>query len=210
MSKQPIPARTKRNEMRERAAQQRSQQNRMLMIAGAVVVALLGLVIFINIRNTLPVAGEESFTSQGNIHIDDGKSSPIVYNSTPPSSGPHYGGLANWGIYDTPIRYEQLNHNLEDGGVIVYYQCPEGCADDVAKMTELVQPYLNAGRHLVMLPNDPTFTADGTTPVHKDMEAKIAVVAWGKVLKLDAVDTELMRRFIDKYVGIDHHVAGQG
>ncbi len=210
MSKQPVPAQTKRNEMRDRAARQRRQQNQMLMIAGVVVVALLGLVIFINIRNTLPVAGEESFTSQGNIHIDDGKSSPIVYNSTPPSSGPHYGGLANWAIYDTPIRYEQLNHNLEDGGVIVYYQCPEGCADDVAKMTELVQPYLNAGRHLVMLPNDPTFTADGTTPVHKDMEAKIAVVAWGKVLKLDAVDTELMRRFIDKYVGIDHHVAGQG
>ena len=210
MSKQPIPAQTRRNEIRDRASQRRRQQNMMLAVAGAIVVTLLGLVIFLNIRSTLPVAGEESFSSQGNAHIDDGAASPIVYNSTPPSSGPHYGGLANWAIYDTPIRYEQLIHNLEDGGVIVYYQCPEGCADDVAKMAEVVQPYLNAGRHLVMLPNDPTFMGDNGAPAHKDMGAKIALVAWGKVLKMESVDPDLMRRFIDKYVGIDHHVAGQG
>lgn len=210
MSKQPIPAKTRRNEIRDRASQRRHQQNMMLVVAGAIVVALLGLVIFLNIRSTLPVAGEESFPSQLNDHIDDGAASPIVYNSTPPSSGPHYGGLANWAIYDTPIRYEQLIHNLEDGGVIVYYQCPDGCADDVAKMTEVVQPYLNAGRHLVMLPNDPTFMGANGAPAHKDMGAKIALVAWGKVLKMDSVDPDLMRRFIDKYVGLDHHVAGQG
>lgn len=210
MSKQNSPARTHKNELRERAVRKRQQQNTMLLSAGGVVIAILAVVVFFIIRNSLPVAGEESYPSQGNVHIDQDTASPIVYNSTPPNSGPHYGGLANWGVYDTPIRYEQLVHNLEDGGVLVYYQCPEGCADDVAKLQEVVDPYYNAGHHILMVPNDPSFTAGGATPVQKDMGAKFALVAWGKVLKLDSVDTERMRRFIDKYVDVDHHVAGQG
>lgn len=210
MTKQASPARTRKNELRDRAARQRKQQNTLLFSAGGVVLVIIAIVVFLNIRGSLPVAGEESYSTQGNAHIDQDTASPVVYNSTPPSSGPHYGGLANWGIYDTPIRYEQLVHNLEDGGVLIYYQCPEGCADDVAKLKDLTQPYLNAGKHVVMLPNDPTFTAGGSTPAHKDMGAKFALVAWTKVVKMDSVDLDRMRHFIDKYVMVDHHVAGQG
>ena len=45
-------------------------------------------------------------------------------------------------------------------------------------------------------------------PLHKDMGAKIAVTAWGKMLKLDEVDATRIQAFIEKYEGINNHGAG--
>jgi hypothetical protein len=171
---------------------------------------IIGLVIYLNIRASQPVAGATAFSSQGNTHIEPGSPSPIEYNSVPPTSGPHYGNLAAWNIYDTPQRYEMVVHNMEDGGVIVYYQCADGCPETVAKLTEIVDPYIRAGRHVLMMPNDPTWTIGSSQPLHKDMEAKIALTAWTHILKLDDLDEQKIREFIDRYEGIDHHVAGVG
>ena len=44
----------------------------------------------------------------------------------PPTSGPHYSQLADWGIHDEPISNELQVQNLEDGGVMVQYNCPTG------------------------------------------------------------------------------------
>jgi hypothetical protein len=210
MTKQISPTRPRRNELRERAARQRRQQNVLLISAGAVVVALLALVIWLNIRSTRPIMGEVSFPTQGNSHIPQGSRSPIEYNSVPPTSGPHYDPLVSWNIYDTPFPYEEVIHNMEDGGVLIYYQCPEGCPEMVEELRTIVQPYINAGRHVVMLPNLPGWTGDGATPLHKDMGARISLNAWQKQIKLDSVDADRIRRFVDRYEGIDHHVQGQG
>jgi len=40
---------------------------------------------------------------------------------------------------------------------------------------------------------------------HFDMGAKIAVVAWQKVLKLDEFDSDRILLFLEAYEGIDHH-----
>ncbi|MEZ4619773.1 MAG: DUF3105 domain-containing protein [Caldilineaceae bacterium] len=143
-----------RNALREKAAQQRRNQNLIIGAAAAVFVLVIGFVIFLQVRNAQPVAGEEALATQGNIHIDFGSISPIAYNSTPPTSGPHYDNLVAWGIYNEPQRYEHLVHNLEDGGVIVYYQCADGCPETVANLEELVRPYVDRGAHVVMVPND--------------------------------------------------------
>jgi hypothetical protein len=206
----PTAARSARSIRQEQAAKRRRQQNLLLYGGAAFFVLLIALVVYLNIRASQPVAGEEIFTSQGNVHIDMGSPSPIAYNSTPPSSGPHYGNLAAWNIYSEPQRYELLNHNLEDGGVIVYYQCPDGCPETVDQLAAIVEPYLRAGRHVVMAPNDPTWTIGSSQPLHQDMGTKIAVVAWTRVLKLDEVDEASIRSFIDRYEGIDHHVSGVG
>ena len=49
------------------------------------------------------------------------------YNSEPPTSGPHLPYIAPWGIHTRPIPNELQVHNLEDGGVMVQYncECPE-------------------------------------------------------------------------------------
>jgi hypothetical protein len=43
------------------------------------------------------------------------------WNSSPPTSGPHYGANAVWGAYDEEVPLVQTVHNLEHGGVVIHY-----------------------------------------------------------------------------------------
>lgn len=196
--------------IRAQVAQRRRNQNLILAGVGAVFVLLIGLIVYLNARSAQPVTGETVLASQGNNHIEFGSPSPVAYNSTPPTSGPHYGNLVGWGVYNEPQRYEHLVHNLEDGGVVVYYQCPDGCPEVVQQLTELVQPYIDQGRHVVLVPNDPNWSVNGSQPLQQDMDSLIAITAWQRILKLDEVDSGAIRTFIERYEGIDHHVAGIG
>jgi len=72
-----IRARAKRagqgRQTENRAAKRRRQQNMILIIAGVLLAALIGLVVYVNIRTTLPVGGETIFSTQGNTHIPFGR-----------------------------------------------------------------------------------------------------------------------------------------
>ena len=150
--------------------------------------------------------GEEAWPTQGNTHIQQGSASPIEYNTVPPTSGPHYPGLAPWDIYDEPVRYEQVVHNMEDGGVIVYFQCEDTCPELTEQLADVVRPYIDNGRHVLMMPNDPKWTEFGSQSAHKDMGARIALTAWQRLDKFDEFDAGRIRAFIERYEGIDHHV----
>lgn len=155
-----------------------------------------------------PVAGETLQPMQGNIHIANNEISPVTYASTPPTSGPHYPNLAPWQVFEEPWRYEQLLHNLEDAGVVIYYQCPEGCPELVQQLRDLAQPLIDGGRHVLVAPNDPAWTTPTGDQPHQDMGAQIAVTAWRRTLKLDAFDADQINAFIEAFEGIDHHVKG--
>lgn len=191
--------------LREAAIRKRKQQNVWVAAGGVVIVLLIGLAVYLGYRNSLPVVGETTFPTQGNLHIPLGSTSSTPYNSTPPTTGPHYENLAAWGIQSDNARYEHLIHNLEDSGVVVYYQCDDGCPDLVAELESVLEPYLASGRHVVLARNDPTWTEGGSAPLHKDMGARIALTAWRKLLLMDEVNADTIRTFIDKYEGIDHH-----
>lgn len=155
-----------------------------------------------------PIAGETLQPMQGNIHIANNETSPVTYASTPPTSGPHYPNLAPWQVFEEPWRYEQLLHNLEDAGVVIYYQCPDGCPELVEQLRNLAQPLIDGGRHILVAPNDPSWTTPTGEQPHQDMGAPIAVTAWRRTLKLDAFDAEQINAFIEAFEGIDHHVKG--
>jgi hypothetical protein len=43
------------------------------------------------------------------------------WNTSPPTSGPHYQTAAIWGAYTTPLYKGQVVHNLEHGGIFIQY-----------------------------------------------------------------------------------------
>ena len=152
-----------------------------LLIAAAVLA--FGLLIYQAAR---PRPGR-ALADLGNLHIQYPQTA--TYNSTPPTSGPHYESLARWGVHSEPIPNELQVHNLEDGGVIVQYNCPDGCPDIVAQLSSVVGAY---DRYVILAP-------------YPEMDARIALTAWGRIDTLDELDEARIVRFIEAYRGIDHH-----
>ena len=124
---------------------------------------------------------------QGNRHIASETTPHEPYNSDPPTSGPHLPYIAPWGVHTRPIPRELQVHNLEDGGVLVQYNCE--CPEIVDRLRAIVTKY---DRHVVLAP-------------YPDMKSRIALTAWTRIETMDTLDETRVRRFIDAYRGIDHH-----
>jgi hypothetical protein len=125
----------------------------------------------------------------GNAHIQTADEPHVPYNSDPPTSGPHLPYIAPWGIHTEPVQKELQVHNLEDGGVLVQYNCPSGCADLVEKLKAIVQRYKD---EVILAP-------------YPGMKNRIALTAWTRIDAFDQFDEARVTRFIKAYRGIDHH-----
>ncbi len=163
----------------------------------SVVAALVALVLL-----DPPPPGVE-FPSQGNVHLAAIDEPHPPYNSSPPSSGWHMGFLAEWGVSEEPLPPELYIHNLEDRGIVLAYNCPDGCDDLQANLTEFVE---EEGGLIVLTPYlDPIVDPDGE-------EYRAAAVAWKRVFYFDEFDDATraeVETFVSLYEGIDHH-AGSG
>ncbi len=127
---------------------------------------------------------------QGNEHIATVDTPHPPYNSVPPTSGWHVATLVPWGVHKTPIPNERQVHNLEDGGVLVQYNCLD-CTALIAQLEAM------ASRHEYVI-----------VAPYPGMSHRIALTAWGRLQTLDAFDEELIAAFIDAYAGLDHHPRG--
>ena len=133
-----------------------------------------------------------SLPDQGNLHIQTLNEAIPPYNSDPPTSGPHLPYIAPWGIHTEPIARQLQVHNLEDGGVLVQYNCPDGCPDLVAKLRAIVSSY---DRQVILAP-------------YPGMKTRLALTAWTRLDAFDDFDDfdeKRIRGFITAYRGIDHH-----
>ena len=126
---------------------------------------------------------------QGNRHIQTLNEAIPPYNSEPPTSGPHLPYIAPWGIHTEPLPRQLQVHNLEDGGVMVQYNCPVACPDLVAKLAAIVSGY---ERQVILAP-------------YPCMKTRIALTAWTRLDAFDEFDERRIQRFISAYRGIDHH-----
>ena len=119
------------------------------------------------------------------------------YATSPATSGFHWGVTAptvdapfgapvRWGNYNTEISDEALVHNLEHGGIGLHYNCPSGCADLEAQLIGMA----------------PTGFSQFVISPYSNMERKIAVTAWRRILFLDEFDQAAIRGFINAY--LDH------
>jgi hypothetical protein len=183
-------------EERKQAKARRSRRRRNLVtfaIAGAVA-ALVVFLIFSERTEEQAVdgvtAGEAGCTDieepeeLGADHVDEG--TPVNYNSTPPTSGPHYQQTANVGFSEEPIRPEQLVHNMEHGQVVVWFS-PDAAQSTVDSLTAYVE---NAGIAMVGTPF-------GEVPDGK----AFSITAWGALQSCDEVSEGILDRFRSRYQG---------
>jgi hypothetical protein len=85
------------------------------------------------------------------------------------------------------VPLELQVHNLEDGGVVVQYNCE--CPALVAQLRDIVSKY---ERNVVLAP-------------YPTMRSRIALTAWTRIDTMEEFDAKRIARFIEAYRGIDHH-----
>ena len=206
-----LPKKERRKLKREFNREQMNKQRRLEklqkygIITAAFLVFLAGGYWFIR-EVSKPKPGE-FVPSLGNKHIQNITDSHESYNSLPPTSGTHVNNKAPWGVSGSPIPDELQIHNLEDGGIMVQYNCTphedsqkeatdaaedqDECQKLVAQLTEVVQKYKDK---VILAP-------------YPKLDAKIALTAWTRLDKFNQFDQERIEIFIKSYRGIDHHRA---
>ncbi len=140
----------------------------------------------------------QTFEDQGRDHVAAG-TVVDTYNSNPPTSGPH-GPLVqilpgqNWGVSPVPAAKESAVHNMEHGGVVVWYNCDGGPAPLEAdsceiledQLSEIVLARVNAGMFILMTP-------------YEEMENRIALTAWRNLDTFDEFDGVRIEAFIASF-----------
>ena len=144
------------------------------------------------VSTATPDVGERQPLEEA-VHIAAGQKGR--WANDPPSSGQHWSapGVAPvaWGHADRVIAPEAWVHNLEHGGVVVLFSCPDGCEADRDGIRRFVET----------APKEPTFgevkliDTQYAVPGHR-----FAVMAWGWRLFLDAWDPARALAFYQAHV----------
>lgn len=114
----------------------------------------------------------------------------VSYDTNPPSGGNHYGNWAAFQTYDFPVPPGFIVHSLEHGAVAFWYNCPEGCVDEV----EEVQDFIDA------LPEDPLCVGEETARrvilvPNPDLQSRWAASSWGWTLNAECFDEQVFGEF---------------
>ncbi|HUG55990.1 MAG TPA: DUF3105 domain-containing protein [Candidatus Limnocylindrales bacterium] len=134
--------------------------------------------------NVGPEGIGEKVDDEGNTHVSSGQQ--VTYRTNPPASGAHWGAPAGpvpWGIKDSELPEESVVHNLEHGGIVIWYS---GLTDDeVAELQGLVRALRSQGFNKIIL-----------MPYASLQDAKVALTAWTWLLKLDEYDEVPIVQFV--------------
>jgi hypothetical protein len=177
-----------------------------LLAIGALLVGGLILVVLVLILSSGPSAS--SGTQQpdaGGAHVRDGsacRASPATcgvasdpYTSLPGTSGPHWDTPASWGAYSTPQSESQLIHNLEHGGIVIWYDPARLNAEQISQLTSYVEAQTSqgiGGRYKFIL----------SPWAGEELASPIAVTAWRHLLNLEEVDIGAIDAFAGDHYGL--------
>jgi hypothetical protein len=127
-------------------------------------------------------------------HPDEGANhvncTPVpTYKTKPPSSGNHYPSWADFRTYDEPVPWGHLVHSLEHGAVVIVYNCPGGCPDEVAAAQAMIDALpvdvlctASTKRRVILAP-DPT------------LDVRWAASAWTWTLRASCFDAAAFSDF---------------
>lgn len=186
---------SKQTVIRESIREQRRKKERQSKMIKWGILAAIGLAVlgFLIYQGTRPVTAAEGEVVQvGRYdHVPEG-SNTGPYPTDPPAGGLHYALDYEPGFYNEadivnlPKNYEgYLVHNLEHGYVIFWYNCAADPNFDCEGMKQTVRKIMDtAGTHeLIAFP----------WPSQKE---PLVLTSWGRILRLDRADENLMREFI--------------
>jgi len=129
---------------------------------------------------------------------------PVTYASNPPSSGTHYPDWTRYKTYAAPVPWGFLVHDLEHGAVVIVYNCPEGCPDEVAQAQAFIDslppdPSCSGAPMRIVLAPDPT------------LDVRWAASAWTWTLRAPCFDASAFASFVAAhYQGPDTEAACPG
>ena len=171
-----------------------------LAIIGVGLLVIIGLTTIAALALLSPGAAGVVGTPEsmdGRTHIEQGTAGG-PYSSVPAASGPHWPQPIEWGVYTQVIPQEPAIHNLEHGGIVIWYQADQVSAEELTALTNYTKRWNASERYKVIL----------AQWGGEDFGHPMAMVAWTWLLDLDTVDTELMDKFIDQHYGQSPEPAG--
>ena len=133
----------------------------------------------LHVVETIPICTSEQIASK---QISD----PVCYTSNPPTSGPHNGSPMPFKVLDNPAPKESLLHNMEHGGVVVWYNTDDQAV--IKQLADIVNSELDRRRLVVM-------------SKYTEMEPNtIAVTSWTRLDKFPVgeFNAKRVREFISE------------
>ena len=121
----------------------------------------------------------EKMPDMGGEHVARGESHS-VYNSNPPTSGPHWAGTAGPGIKTEIVPDELVLHSMEHGATVVWYK--EGLEQN--EVDKIKEAFNSSSGKKIML-------------ARKDLDVPVALTSWGYLLKLETIDEGVIKEFIE-------------
>ena len=102
------------------------------------------------------------------------------YNSNPPTSGWHWADVAGAGIKDKEVPDELILHSMEHGAAVAWYKSDL----DKIEVEKIKNAFNSATGKKIMLPRS-------------NLDVPVALTSWGYLLKLNTVDTKIIKEFIE-------------
>lgn len=195
------PRRVRQTPAQRRQVQRRQARRRNWLIAGTLIVLLVGGLIVQRVFssranrefNQLARAagcGEvrETSTSGAQEHLQPGETA--TYDTSPPTHGEHSASTLRAGTYDEPLSEDpgednniyRAVHSLEHGAVIIWH---DGLKDE--DLDELDSQY--RGEEKVLLVSYPKLKGD----------TNVALTAWGRIAECEEASPAFIDAFIDRY-----------
>lgn len=163
------------------AKKQNKNNKSVAIIALGILIAVLAYFLVFNNSETNNEELGQSIPIQNRDHISENETVQ-VYNSNPPTSGPHAGAVIG-GFYSSEIEDINGVHNLEHGFIWITYR--NVSAETKARLKKIANRY--SGRVVAS--------------ERRANDAQITLASWGRFDKMsqEELDEDYVVRFIDKY-----------
>jgi hypothetical protein len=153
------------------------------------------MVLSLVLPNSLGQVGGNAVSSEQGVQVTVQENKVVeaeqlhaAYNTSPPTSGWHYDIPLEdivWGAIDETAENEAQVSYLERGGIMVQYNCPEGCPGLQQQLEQVINRYPEG---VILSP-------------YPDMDSTIALTSWGWIDTFEDFDDPRIDDFIQAHVG---------